>query len=457
MKKNDIITLEITSLTSEGSGVGRYDGMAVFVPFSAPGDKLKCRILKVKSSYAYGKIEEIVSPSADRVPQDCPVYGKCGGCSLRHISYSAQLKYKQQAVYDAFTRIGKLTPEFLPIIENDSPDRYRNKLQMPAGERDGSTVFGFYAFHSHRIIPCDDCRLQPEIFSAIVKRLSALTDEYNIPVYSEETKRGALRHVYLRKGHYSGEICLCIVSAVDLPAYRKTAARLAEEFPAITSAVLNINPDDTNVILGEQEITLYGKPDITDTMCGRTVSVAPKAFYQVNTPTAEKIYRQAAEFARAEGKVILDLYCGAGTIGLSMADRAKKLIGVEIIPDAVENARRNAAANGITNAEFICADAGEAAKLLRSRGEHPDVIVIDPPRKGCGQAAAEQIAAFGAERLVMISCNPATAARDCAYFEQLGYKTEKVRAADMFSHTAHVECVVLMEGKNNLGEKSNES
>ncbi len=444
LKKNDTVELEITSLTSEGSGVGRYDGMAVFVPFTAVGDRIRCRILKVKSSYAYAKTEEILTPSEERVPQDCPVYGKCGGCSLRHISYDSQLKYKEKAVYDAFTRIGKLHPEFLPIIKNNSPDRYRNKLQMPVGVQDGRTAFGFYAFHSHRIIPCGDCLLQPEVFSVILKRLSALCDEYGVSTYDEATGKGALRHVYLRKGHYSGEISLCMVSARRHRSFADIAASIAEEFTAVTSVVLNLNPDDTNVILGEREEVLYGQPCITDTMCGKTVYIAPKAFYQVNTPVAEEIYRQAAEFAEPDGKTVLDLYCGAGTIGLSMADRAKKLIGVEIVPDAVENARRNAAANNIFNAEFICADAAKAAKELNARKLRPDVIIIDPPRKGCGQAAAEEIALFGAERIVMISCNPATAARDCACFEQLGYRTEKVRAADMFSNTGHVECVVLM-------------
>ncbi len=448
LRKNGIAQIEITSLTSEGYGVGRADGMAVFVPFTAPGDLLRCRILKVKSSYAYAKTEELIRPSELRVSQDCPVYGKCGGCSLRHISYDAQLKYKEKTVYDAFTRIGKLHPKFLPIIHNDSPDRYRNKLQMPAGVSDGRTAFGFYAFHSHRIVPCSDCRLQPEIFAKILNRLAALCDEHNVPIYDESTGKGALRHAYLRKGHHSGEICVCLVSARPHRSYNGIALQIVREFPAVTSVVLNLNPSDTNVILGEREEVLYGQPCITDTMCGKTVYIAPKAFYQVNTPVAEKIYRQAAEFAEPDGMTVLDLYCGAGTIGLSMADRAKKLIGVEIVPDAVENARKNAAANGISNAEFICADAAAAAKELNARGVRPDVIIIDPPRKGCTAAAAKEIAAFGAKRIVMISCNPATAARDCACFEQLGYRTETVAAADMFSNTGHVECVVLMSRWN---------
>ncbi len=445
LKKNDIITLDIYALTTLGSGIGRSeDGMAVFVPFTACGDRIRCRILKVKSDYAYGKAEEILIPSPDRVPQDCPVYGKCGGCSLRHISYAAELRFKEQTVKDAFERIGKLSPEFLPIIENDFHDRYRNKLQMPAGLENGDIVFGFYAPHSHRIVPCHDCKLQPEIFAKIIDAVSELCAECGIFPYENNAKIGGLRHIYLRKGHYSGEICLCFVAAKDSPAYKTAALRLAEKFEQIKSVVLNINPDDTNVILGEKQRVLYGKAEISDTICGRTVSLSPKAFYQVNTLAAEKIYKQAEEFARPDGKILLDLYCGAGTIGLSMAHKVKRLIGVEIVPDAVENARKNAAANGITNAEFICADAAAAAKELNARGVRPDVIIIDPPRGGCGQSACEQIAAFGSERIVMISCNPATAARDCAYFKELGYITEKVRAADMFSRTGHVECVVGM-------------
>ena len=445
MKKNDIVRIEITSLTSECSGVGKLNGMVIFVPFSAVGDILSVRILKVKTTYAYGKIEEIITPSPDRINVDCPVYGKCGGCSFRHISYEAELRAKESFVRDAFTRIGGLSPEFLPIVGAKKQCGYRNKLQIPIGtDRVGNITAGFYAFHSHRIVPCSHCLLQPDIFSDIVSEACKTAQELKIPAYDETTGRGVLRHIYLRKGHYSGELCLCTVASCFDGRLKLFDERLRKKFAQITASLVNINDKDTNVILGEREILLYGDGSITDTMCGNKISVSPKSFYQVNTPAAETLYAIAAEFAEAKGKLVLDLYCGAGTIGLSMAKSARKIIGAEIVPDAVENAEKNAAANGIENAEFICADAAKAAQILFNRNEKPNVIVIDPPRKGCGIDAAENIAHFGAERIVMVSCNPATAARDCMYFSQLGYTTEKCVAVDMFPRTGHVETVVLM-------------
>lgn len=445
MKKNDIIEIEITALSSECSGIGKKDGMVIFVPFSAIGDKLKVRILKVNKTYAYAKIEEIIAPSPDRITPDCPVYSKCGGCSLRHISYEAELAAKQRFVHDAFTRIGGLSPQFLPIIANDEIYGYRNKLQMPIGtDYDGNLTAGFYAFHSHRIIPCKKCLLQPDIFSDIVNEFLKSAQELNSPAYDERTRKGILRHIYLRKGHYSGEIALCIVAAKYTSALKELSEKLCGKFSQINTSVININPEDTNVILGDKEIALQGDGIISDTMCGNKINIAPKAFYQVNTPSAEKLYAAAREFADAKGKTVLDLYCGAGTIGLSMAKEAKKVIGVEIIPEAIENAKHNAQMNKIDNAEFICADAAEASKILYERNLRPDVIIVDPPRKGCGKQATEQIAAFCAPRIVMVSCNAATAARDCAYFKELGYETEKCVAVDMFSRTGHVECVVLL-------------
>ena len=448
MKKNDIIEIEITALSSECSGIGKKDGMVIFVPFSAIGDKLEVKILKVNKTYCYGKIEKVIVPSPDRVAPDCPVYTKCGGCSLRHISYEAQLRAKEQFVKDAFTRIGGLSPEFLPIIGNDTINGYRNKLQLPIGtDKDGNLIAGFYAFHSHRIVPCEKCLLQPDIFSEITSDFLKTATELDIPAYDEATRKGILRHLYLRKGHYSGEICLCIVASKNTPELKILSDRLLDKYPQIVSSVININGKDTNVILGDKEIYLTEKNCIHDTMCGNSIAISPKSFYQVNTPAAEKLYAAARGFAEAEGKTVLDLYCGAGTIGLSMARTAKQIIGVEIVPEAIENAKQNALANGIDNCEFICADAAEAARILHSRGIRPDVIMVDPPRKGCGKEACEQIAAFSAPRIVMVSCNAATAARDCAYFNELDYSTDKCVAVDMFSGTNHVETVVLLSHK----------
>lgn len=448
MKKNDIVEIEITALSSECSGIGKKDGMVIFVPFSAIGDKLEVKILKVNKTYCYGKIERIITPSPDRVTPDCPVYTKCGGCSLRHISYEAQLRAKEQFVKDAFTRIGGLSPEFLPIIRNTNINGYRNKLQIPIGtDKDGNLIAGFYAFHSHRIVPCEKCLLQPDIFSKITADFLKISTGLNLTAYDETTHKGILRHLYLRKGYYSGEICLCIVVAKNVPEIKILSDRLLEKYPEIVSSVINVNNRDTNVILGDEEIVLTSKNYICDIMCKNAVNIAPKAFYQVNTPCAEQLYSSACDFAEPKGKTVLDLYCGAGTIGLSMARTAKKIIGVEIVPEAIENAKQNALANGITNCEFICADAAEAARILHSRNLRPDVIMVDPPRKGCGRDACEQIAAFSAPRIVMVSCNAATAARDCAYFAELGYSTDKCVAVDMFSGTNHVETVVQLVRK----------
>lgn len=456
LAKNDIITLEITALTNEGSGVGHYKedssdgrGMAVFVPLTAVGDVISCRVVKVLRSYAYGRVEGILIASPDRAEDGCPVYAKCGGCCFRHISYEAELRAKQGFVQDAFMRLGGLSPEFLPIQGSESPEGYRNKLQMPVSKQDGRTVCGFYSERSHRVIPVDKCALQPELFAEITRFVTEQADRLRISVYNEEKHEGVLRHIYLRQGHYSGEVCLCLVARRKVPEFERLAKAAAERFPEITGVVLNINRDRTNVILGEEEQVLFGRAEIKDTMCGVNVEISPKSFYQVNTPAAEALYRQAAEFARPEGKLLLDLYCGAGTIGLSMAGKARRLIGAEIVPQAVENARENAERNSVKNAEFICADAGQAAQQLERSGERPDVIILDPPRKGCSEDTLTACAGMQPERIVMISCNAATAARDCKRLAELGYTAAMVRPFDLFPRTSHVECVVLIY-KNNV-------
>ncbi|MBQ9948348.1 MAG: 23S rRNA (uracil(1939)-C(5))-methyltransferase RlmD [Oscillospiraceae bacterium] len=445
MEKNDVIQLEITGLTNEGSGVGRYEGMAVFVPVTAVGDVILCRIVKVLKSYAYGRVEDIITPSADRIKNDCPSYGKCGGCSFRHISYAAELSAKEGFVRDAFTRIGGLSPEFLPIRGSEAAEGYRNKLQMPVAKSDTGEVYcGFFSERSHRVTPVKKCLLQPDVFADICSYVIGQVDKLKISVYNEHKHEGVLRHIFLRRGHYSGEIVLCLVARRKVPEFSQLAKRVMERFPQIKGVVLNINKEKTNVILGSDEIILRGCADITDTMCGNEISISPKSFYQVNTPAAEALYRQAAEFAEPEGKTILDLYCGAGTIGLSMSGEAKRIIGAEIVPEAVENAKLNAMRNNITSAEFICADAGQAALRLAESGENPDVIILDPPRKGCDEATLSACAEMSPERIVMISCNAATAARDCKWLSEHGYSVKAVRAFDLFPRTTHVECVVKL-------------
>ncbi len=445
MNKNDIVKLEITALTSEGSGVSRVDGMVVFTPFTAVGDVIEARIVKCLKSYCYAKIERIITPSPDRVENTCPAFGKCGGCVFRHISYEAELRAKDDIVRSAFARIGGLNPEFLPIAGSETTERYRNKLQMPLAKlSDGGIACGFFSERSHRVIPIDDCQLQPSIFSEITRFTLEQCVKLKISAYNEEKHEGVLRHIFLRKGHRSGEICAVLVARRKVPEFTKLAYELCAKFPEITGVVLNINAEKTNVILGEREIVLCGKAEISDTMCGVPVEISPKSFYQVNTPAAEQLYGQAAEFAQPKGKFLLDLYCGAGTIGLSMAGEARKIIGAEIVPEAVENAKKNASRCGIDNAEFICADAGEAARRFKESGLSPDVILLDPPRKGCGEEALAACVSMKPERIVMISCNPATAAKDCRLLSENGYELRTVRAFDLFPRTKHVECVVLM-------------
>lgn len=449
MNKNDICTLEITAISNDGSGVGRdEEGKVVFVPMTAIDDICRVKILKVKSSYSYGKVEEILTSSSDRTENDCPVFGKCGGCSLRHIVYDAEVRVKEGFIRDAFMRIGGLAPEFLPLIRNEAASRYRNKAQYPIGkDKEGNVICGFYAVNSHRIVPCDDCALQPEIFSEIVEYIRSYIQDNRLSVYSEAENKGVLRHICLRRGHYSGEINVTLVGRRKIPELGRLSKELMRKFPDIKGVVLNINKEATNVIMGQEEILLAGRAEIYDTMCGNTVSLSPKSFYQVNTPMAEKLYGIANEFAEPKGKILADIYCGIGTIGLSMAKEAERVIGVEIVESAVENAKKNAELNGFDNAEFYCADADNAAEILRKSGVKPDVIVLDPARKGCERKVLEELAEFEADRIVMISCNPATAARDCGILEELGYRCEKVQGVDLFSGTQHVECVIKLSRK----------
>ncbi|MBP3248803.1 MAG: 23S rRNA (uracil(1939)-C(5))-methyltransferase RlmD [Ruminococcus sp.] len=445
LAKNQLHTAEITGLTSEGSGVCRVEEMAVFVPETAVGDVIELRIVKVMSSYAFGIVEKILTPSPDRILPDCPVYKKCGGCVYRHISYEAECRAKDTVVRDAFTRLGGLSPQFDSFISAEETCRYRNKAQFPLAVIDGRPVCGFYAPRSHRVIPVEDCPLQPEIFSRIVKCCLEVISRKKLPVYDEKTHTGVLRHIYIRKGTYSGQIMVCFVVRKEFSRQLSPLVNaLTAQFPEIRDIEMNVNPNSTNVILGSQWATLFGS-NITDTMCGDQLVISPPSFYQVNTVQAERLYRKALEYADpAPDAVVADLYCGAGTIGLSMADRVGSVVGVEIVPEAIEDAKRNAALNHIENAQFFCGDAGRVFGELREKGCSPDIILLDPPRKGCSQETLETVCQAAPEKIVMISCNPSTAARDAKWLCQNGYSAEKVAGADLFPRTRHVECVVLM-------------
>ncbi|MFV0496949.1 MAG: 23S rRNA (uracil(1939)-C(5))-methyltransferase RlmD [Candidatus Fimivivens sp.] len=446
LKKNAIISLKITDITHEGNGVGRTDGLAVFVPFTAIGDRLKVRIVKVLSHYAFGIIEEMVAPTACRQEDDCPIYRRCGSCSLRHISYEEELSIKNSWVAQNLRRIGKLTIPLPPAIPSPQVDRYRNKAIYPIRLQNGVPIVGFFAKRSHNVVPADDCLLHPGFFSEIAAAFCRWLAEYNISIYDESTHSGLVRALYIRHAQATGEVMVTIIANGDaIPQTQTLIQALRSACADIISIILNINNDKTNVLLGQKCQTLWGEPTITDRLCGLSFSLSPLSFYQVNRRGAEQLYGIAKTFAALSGgEVLLDLYCGAGTIGLSMAHQAGQLIGVEIIPDAVKNAQQSATQNGITNARFICADAAAAAAQLESEGIAPDVIILDPPRKGCTPELIKTTARMAPDRIVMVSCNSATAARDIALFGELGYAAEKIQAVDMFPRTAHVETVVLL-------------
>ena len=451
LQKNQILTLRIERLSSDGSGVAHSaDGEAVFVPGTAPGDEARVRIVKDCGRYAFGILDELLTPSPDRVPVDCPVAGSCGGCSLRHLDYAADLRAKQESVLDAFRRIGGLEVPVLDILPSPEVDRYRNKVQFPVGvDKNGAPCIGFYAGRTHRIVPCPDCKLQPGVLNEIGNALCAFFAQQGIRPYDEQIGKGLVRHIFLRRGAHSGQIMVCLVcTRAKLPHAEQLCTALREQFPAISTILLNVNAKNTNVILGSENHILYGPGYIEDTLCGVPVRLGPLSFYQVNTLAAERLYGVAAQYAQlTPDDTLLDLYCGMGTIGLSMADQCRELIGVEIVPEAIESAKANAARMGeavAAKSRFFCADAGQAATQLAAEGLHPDIVMLDPPRKGCDEATLSAVVRMAPRRVVYVSCNPATAARDAAWLEKNGYHAEKVQPVDLFPRTKHVECVIVL-------------
>jgi 23S rRNA (uracil1939-C5)-methyltransferase len=446
LKKNDEIIVSVDGMTSEGNGVGRFEGMAVFIPFSAVGDVLKVHITKVQKTFAYGIIKEIITPSPDRIEADCPVFGKCGGCSFRHISYDAELSIKENIVKDAFKKIGKLDVPFEGILGCEERNFYRNKAQYPVSEIDGKAVCGFYSKRSHRVVPFVSCKLQPPVFEEILNFILSYVNQNKIPAYDESSGKGILRHIYIRQGYHSKEIMVCFVVFKDIKErLLPLAEMICEKFSDVKSVVMNVNPINTNVILGNKTKILLGSEEIFDLMCGNKIKLSPQSFYQINTAQAEKLYGIVRDYAELSGKeTVMDLYCGAGTIGLSLAKNAAQIIGVEVIPEAIENAKENASENGISNAQFICGDAADIAQELARNGHAPDIIIVDPPRKGCEKETLDAILQMNPKKIIMVSCNSATAARDCAYLCESGYIPIKGRAVDLFPATEHVECVTLM-------------
>ena len=450
MNKNDIVTLSITAVSNEGYGIGRADNTVVFVPFAAIGDKIEVLIVKVKKNFCFGKILKFIEKSSDRITPDCDVFSRCGGCAYRHISYTAEKQIKRQRVTDCITRIGGLDATVHAVTSNDITDCYRNKSQYPVGKNDFGTVSGFYALHSHRIVECEKCSLTDPVFDEIRVAVLDFANKNHIAPFDEQTHKGVLRHIYIRKATATGEIMVClIINADEIENEQKLVDLLCSFNKNIRTIAVNINKNRSNVILGQTTRILYGDGYIEDILCGLKFRIGVQSFYQVNRDMAQLLYEKAYELARPENKTVLDLYCGAGTIGLTMAKKAKSVIGVEIVNEAVENARYNAKINGIDNARFICGTASDAAKNLYENGVKADVVIVDPPRKGLDNELIDTISnGFSPERIVYISCDPATFARDLKVFSEYGYTATDVYPFDLFPRTAHIETVVCLSRKD---------
>lgn len=455
LQKNQIYLAEIDGYSAEGMGVARIDGEVVFVAGALSGEVCRIRILKTQANVAYAKIEEIQRSSPERRTPDCPYDKRCGGCALRHMSYEEELRMKRQRVCDALWRIGGVSFPDLRIHPSPETSHYRNKAQYPVATVDGAPAAGFFRARSHELIAIDRCFLQTEAADTARAAVVEYMKEFSVSAYDETTHRGLVRHVYVRCAARTGQVLVClVVNGRKLPHEQALVARLRARVKGLTSVVISVNTKRGNVILGEEFRAIFGDGMIEDVLCGLRFQLSPRSFYQVNRAQAERLYEAAIAMADLTRRdTVLDLYCGIGTITLAMARYAGRAIGVEIIPQAVEDARKNAAANGLQNAEFFCADAGTAAKQLVADGVHPDVVVVDPPRKGLAPEAVEMIATLAPQRVVYVSCDPATLARDVNRLCEKGYTACTAEAFDMFPRCAHVECVILMQRSGLEDEK----
>ena len=446
LNKNQIHEVYIESYNSEGMGVCHVCGRAVFVPRTIIGEQWEIKILKVSKTAVYAKALDPIRLSSGRTAAACPNFGKCGGCDLWHMDYSEELNFKLNKVNSALKHIGKQNLLAEEIIGSDSCTRYRNKGIFAIGEENGVPVFGFYRERSHEIISIDDCFLQSELSCRAARAVTEFMAENKVPAYDEASNKGVVRHVFCRQAYNGTDAVVCVVAAKGFGSLTsKLVNTLREKCPELSGIVLNVNKSRGNTVLSGDFYTLWGKESIVDTLCGHKFEIAPQAFFQINPPQAQRLYEQAMEYAQAENiDLAFDLYCGAGTISLCLAERAKKVIGAEIVPEAIENARENAEKNGLSNVEFICGDAGEAAAELAQRGLRPGVILVDPPRKGMSEDAVRAVASMSPERIVYVSCNCATLARDILRFNELGYSLTKVSAVDMFPRTAHIESVACL-------------
>jgi len=445
LSKNTVHTVYIEGYTSEGLGVARVDGRAVFVKGALRGETCRAKILKCGKNVCYAKVEQILTPSAARLTPACPVFGKCGGCDLMHLDYEEELEFKLQRVRDAFERIGGLDVPVKGIVGSEKTERYRNKAIYNVGEQGGKAVTGFYRARSHDIVATDKCLIQAEVSDRAAAALRRWMNRHRIPAYDEKTGKGLVRHLFCRYAFGTGRALITVVAADRrLPHLDDLIDELRESCPEAAGIVLNVNTTRGNTVLAGDFYTVWGDGRVEDILCSLRFSLSPLSFYQINSAQAERLYEKAVEYAQLSGfETVLDLYCGTGTISLVMAKSAGRVIGAEIVEAAVSDARENAAANGIEYAEFICADAADAAARLKESGVRPDVVVVDPPRKGLSPAVIETVCEMAPERVVYVSCDPATLARDLKLFDERGYKAREATAFDMFPRCAQLETTAI--------------
>lgn len=450
VEKNNEYILDIISVGYEGEGIAKIDGYPIFIEGAVLGEKVKALIVKVKKNYAYGKLLEVIESSDERVEPKCNVYKRCGGCTVQHMSYKKQLDYKFERVKDCISKIGGLDRSLVKYpIGMDIPERYRNKVQLPVGMVKGELNIGFYAPRSHNIINLDTCLIQDKVADKVAEITRKWMTKYNISAASIDgvfNKNGLIRHIMIRKGFTTNEVMVVLVATKEkVENIDKFIDLIKDNIEGIKSIILNVNKENTNVILGQECITLWGEDTITDYIDNFKFNISPLSFFQVNPVQTEKLYSKALEYAGLTGEeTVFDAYCGTGTITLFLSQKAKKVYGVEIIEPAIINARENAEINNVENTEFFVGKSEEIIPELIEKGIEPDVIVVDPPRKGCDIKLLESIEKAKARRVVYVSCDPSTLARDLKILEEKGYRTEKVQPVDMFPHTSHIETVCLL-------------
>ncbi len=443
----DTIELFISGLGSSGEGVGKYEGFTVFVPGALPGERVQAVIDLVKKTYATAALRRLIRASAHRCQPRCPVYEVCGGCQLQHLAYAGQLAAKEQRVKDALERIGHLRVEVLPIIACDNPWAYRNKMQFPAARNAAGTLtIGCYAAATHQVVDAGSCLIQEAGNNAVLRCVRQWMQKFRISAYNETNRRGLVRHVMSRAGVRSGEtMAVLITSEAAIPHQGELLEMLRVSVPGLVGVLQNINGRSGNVIMGKETKLLYGKPTIRDSLGGLTFNISAQSFFQVNTLQAEKLYEKVLEYAALSGReTLVDLYCGTGTISLFLARHAQRVYGVEIVAAAIADAQRNARDNACRNAEFLTGDAAEKLQELLENGLAPDVVLLDPPRAGCEEKVLSAVAAAAPQRIIYVSCNPASLARDLAFLELRGYHVIVAQPLDMFPMTSHVETVCLL-------------